>query len=84
MNNKASIYVDVDKCSKWDVLGETVVYLNGRKVKKAVAAKLGVNGYVEYYLESNKKNYFKAVKQGMWPTEKKRGNVKVVFSHAVN
>ena len=68
------MYIDVDKAKRCGVIAKVRIYLNGREVKRCVAAKHGRNGFVEYYPEPLR------VKGDEVVSAKKRGNVKIAFN----
>lgn len=71
---KGSFYIDVDKARKLGINHLVSIRLNGRKVKRCIAAKSGKNGFVEFIPQHPK------VKNEELVTSKKRGVVKVSIS----
>lgn len=64
-------YIDVGKATRRGIIGRVNVSLNGRRVKNVIAAKSGVNGFIEYQPEPLRR------KGDEFLTVKKRGLVKV-------
>ncbi|CAH9016482.1 conserved hypothetical protein [Vibrio phage 137E35-1] len=70
---KKQFYIDVDKASRLGLIPYVRVSLNGKRIHKVIAAKHGVNGFVEYYDNDPKINFAKYE----LITHKARGNVKI-------
>lgn len=64
-------YIDVDKANRLGIIGCVNVSLNGRRLKYVIAAKSGLNGFVECI-----RTPF-PVRDGEVLTVKKRGLVKI-------
>lgn len=73
MKRKTGFYIDVDKANRYRIGGLVEVSLNGKKINKAIAAKSGKNGFVEYIIEPLKMRRNKIL------TNKVRGNVKITI-----
>lgn len=71
MTRKTGFYIDIDKANRRGIGGLVEVKFNGKKIDKAIAAKSGKNGFVEYIVQPLKMRRNEIV------TKKVRGNVKV-------
>lgn len=68
------MYIGVEKAERRGVIGKVRIYLNGREVKRCIAAKHGRNVFVEYHPQPLR------VKGDEVVSVNKRGNVKVTFN----
>ena len=75
---RASFYTDVDRAICSGIIGRVSARLNGRLIKRVIAAKSGRNGFVEYHPEPFK------IKGDCFVSRKLRGNVKISISHELN
>lgn len=70
----SGFYIDVEKAERLNLLGKLKVYINGNRISKAVAAKSGKSGFVEFYetpIMIDKRKADEVLRR------KLRGNVKV-------
>lgn len=72
----SGFYIDVDKAERLGIIERVKVSLNGRKIKRVIAAKSGRNGFVEYLVYPLRVDRTGEEAQSV----KLRGNVKITIS----
>lgn len=73
-----NFYIDADKCEKYGIFAKyrVEVYLNGRLVKNAIAAKSGKFGFVKYCPEPVRAHYSGKINRWI----KKHGKIRKKFT----